>query len=108
MLNQTEAKSSRIILTAENWQMLSSIYRRSAIQTMHDSMSTLHDFEVENTRRAFRFELVAHDWWSGRTGFITEKPCRATGIEPATLGVQTKRLSCLRHRDTVGLDPYRV
>ena len=72
MLNQTEAKLSRIILTAEKWQMPSNIYRRSVIQTMHDSMSTLHDFEVENPRRAFRFELVARD-----TGFITEKPCRA-------------------------------
>ena len=35
------------------------------------------------TRRAFRFELVAHD-----SGFITEKPRRATGVEPATPGIQ--------------------
>ena len=35
------------------------------------------------TRRAFRFELVTHD-----SGFITEKPRRATGVEPAIPGIQ--------------------
>ena len=38
---------------------------------------------MKKTRRAFRFELVAHD-----TGFITEKPLRATGVEPAIPGIQ--------------------
>ena len=47
-------------------------------------LSTLHDFKMKKTRRAFRFELVAHD-----TGFITEKPRRATGVEPAIPGIQS-------------------
>ena len=48
-------------------------------------MSTLHDFKMKKkTRRAFRFELVAHD-----AGFITEKPRRATGVEPAIPGIQS-------------------
>ena len=33
---------------------------------------------------AFRFDLVIHD-----TDFITEKPRRATGVEPAIPGIQT-------------------
>ena len=47
-------------------------------------LSTLHDFKMKKTRRAFRFELVAHD-----TGFITEKPRRATGVESAIPGIQS-------------------
>ena len=43
-------------------------------------------------RRVFIFELVAHD-----TDFITEKPRSVTGIELATLGVQTKRLKVKLH-----------
>ena len=49
-------------------------------------LSTLHDFKLrrKKTRRAFRFQLVAHG-----TGFITEKPRRATGVEPAIPGIQS-------------------
>ena len=48
-------------------------------------LSTLHYFKIKKkTRRAFRFELVARD-----TGFITEKPRRATGVEPAIPGIQS-------------------
>ena len=47
-------------------------------------MRTFHDFKMKKTRRAFRFDLVIHD-----TDFITEKPRRATGVEPAIPGIQT-------------------
>ena len=49
-------------------------------------------------RRAFRFDLqVTHD-----TGFITEKPRRATRVEPAIPGTQTVCVSPPRHRDLTG------
>ena len=47
-------------------------------------MRTFHDFKMKKkTRRAFRFDLVIHD-----TDFITEKPRRATGVEPAIPGMR--------------------
>ena len=64
--------------------MPSNIYRRNAIETTHDSEHPPWFQNEKRTRRAFRFELVAHD-----TGFITEKPRRATGVEPATPGIQS-------------------
>ena len=49
-------------------------------------------------RRPFRFDLqVTHD-----TGFITEKPRRATRVEPAIPGTQTVCVSPPRHRDLTG------
>ena len=61
-------------------------------------MSTFHDFKMEKMRRAFRFDLqVTHD-----TGFITEKPRRATGVEPAIPGIQTLCVSPPRHRGLTG------
>ena len=64
----------------------------SVVETRHDSMSTLHDSKMEKTHRAFSFELVAQG-----TGFITEKPSRANGIEPATSDMQFDRPSASRH-----------
>ena len=51
----------------------------------------------KKTRRAFRFDLVTHD-----TGFIKEKPRRATGVEPAIPGIQTACVSSPRHRGLAG------
>ena len=49
-------------------------------------------------RRAFRFDLqVTHD-----IGFITEKPRRATGVEPAIPDIQTVCVSPPRHRGLTG------
>ena len=76
--------------------MPSNIYRRSAIETMHDSEHPPW-FKNEKTRRAFRFELVAHD-----TGFITEEPRRATGVEPAIPGIQNVCASRPHHRGLAG------
>ena len=62
------------------------------------NMSTFHDFNMKKMRRAFRFDLqVTHV-----TGFITEKPRRATGVEPAIPGIQTVCASPPRHRDLTG------
>ena len=51
----------------------------------------------KKTRRAFRFDLVTHD-----TGFITEKPRRVTGVEPAIPGIQTVYVSPPHHRGLAG------
>ena len=57
------------------------------------------------TRRAFRFDLVTHHESPGHdTGFITEKPRRATGVEPVIPGVQIVRVSSSRHRGLAGRD----
>ena len=61
-------------------------------------MSTFHDFNMKKMHRAFRFDLqVTHD-----SGFITEKPRRATGVEPAIPGIQTVSVSPPRHRGLTG------
>ena len=60
-------------------------------------MRTFHDFKMKKTRRAFRFDLVIHD-----TDFITEKPRRATGVEPAIPGIQTVCVCPPHHRGPVG------
>ena len=56
-------------------------------------MSILHDFKMKKNAHAFRFEQVTHD-----TGFVTEKPRRATGLEPVIPGVQILGVSSSRHR----------
>ena len=62
------------------------------------NMSTFHDFKMKKkTRRAFRFDLMTHD-----TGFTTEKPRRATGVEPAIPGIQTVCVSPPRYRGLAG------
>ena len=49
-----------------------------------------------NLQIAFKFDLVHDD------GFITEKPRRATGVEPAIPGIQTVCVSPPRHRSLAG------
>ena len=84
---------SRIILTAElGIRCLPTLYPGIVVETRHDSMSTLHDINMEKTPRAFSFELVAQG-----TGFITKKTSRANGIEPATSGMLFDRPSAPRH-----------
>ena len=51
----------------------------------------------KKTRRVFRFDLVIND-----TDFITEKPRRATGVEPAIPGIQTVCVCPPRHRGLAG------
>ena len=51
----------------------------------------------KRTPHAFRFEQVTHD-----TGFVTEKPRRATGVEPVIPGIQILRVSSSRHRGLAG------
>ena len=58
MLNQTQAKPSRIILRAGNWQMPSNIYRRNAIETTHDSE---HPPWFQNKKK--HAVLLDSNWW---------------------------------------------
>ena len=67
------------------------------------NMSTFHEFKMKKKRRAFRFDLVTHD-----TGFTTEKPRRATGVEPAIPGIQTVCVSPRAIVAWLGIDGWTI
>ena len=65
-------------------------------------MSILHYFKMK--KNAPCFQIRAGDWfmtWHD-TGFVTENPRRATGVEPVIPGVQILGVSSSRHRGLAG------